>query len=311
LLKESPEAFTKYAPRRATANLKKILETFSSGKPRYKLFDCRNLETFADLVKTTLGSGATLLDFSDYIIRECSGNSPVMFHFDELGIFPADDLRQLRNACLRALASFDDERLKESPPFFFFSGREAAYNELGSLVSPIGSHWLILEPMETDHVLKIIADSTTLDTMDEPAFPFVRSLDDQHRHRLAETIIKWTAGAPRPLLYALHMLELSAKDFGDLYKSEQVLRQMFGLIVDYVKRDPELVTELGPVAPRCKELSRDEEMAYDYLCLLSWLGKSVDVESELNHLEKQLETYEVLTSLLIVMIIMMIQVSSW
>ena len=80
-----------------------------------------------------------------------------------------------------------------------------------------------------------------------------------------------TAGAPRPLLFALHMLELSANEFGDLYKSEQGLRQMFGLIVDYVKTDSDLYTELGPV-PRCmeEELSRDEEMAYDYLCLLSW-----------------------------------------
>ena len=41
--------------------------------------------------------------------------------------------------------------------------------------------------METDHVLKIIADST-MGAMDEPAFKFVRSLEDQHR--LAETIIK-------------------------------------------------------------------------------------------------------------------------
>ena len=81
-------------------------------------------------------------DFSDYIVKECSGNSPVMFHFDEIGRFPVDELRELRNACFEALLSFDAERLKESPPFFFFSGREAAYNELGSLISPIGSHWV-------------------------------------------------------------------------------------------------------------------------------------------------------------------------
>ena len=148
-----------------------------------------------------------------------------------------------------------------------------------------------MEPLEPDHVVEIIDDSTTFDTMDEPAFPFVRSLEDQHCHRLAETIIKWTAGAPRPLLYALHMLELSAKDFGDLYKSEQGLRQMFGLIVEYVKTKRALFIELGPVAPRSRDLSRDEEMAYDYLCLVSWLGKPVNLELKLSQLEKPLETY--------------------
>lgn len=55
--------------------------------------------------------------------------SCLFFHFDEVGDMVVDDLRALRNPCW---SSFVHMKLDTCFPFFFFSGRGAAYNQFGS-----------------------------------------------------------------------------------------------------------------------------------------------------------------------------------
>lgn len=60
--------------------------------------------------------------------------TPVLFHFDEIGEFNVDELRSLRDECM---STWQTIVTAANPcvgkfPFFFFSGRGVAYNELGS-----------------------------------------------------------------------------------------------------------------------------------------------------------------------------------
>lgn len=72
--------------------------------------------------------------------------------------------------------------------FFLFSGRGAAYDELGSCGSDIGSHWLILEP---HHVKRVINESTFFSRH----FEFHVSLTEEEYNTVADSLINWKAEA--------------------------------------------------------------------------------------------------------------------
>jgi hypothetical protein len=168
----------------------------------------------------------------------------IFFHFDEVGMFSANDLRELRNSCWKALCLLSDEHLKTSFRFFYFSGRRAAYREMSCHGSPVLSHWLFLEPLEVGHLNEILNKSTM---QGSKAFKFQRNLSDPELKCLLLYIIDWTAGAPRPIIYTCHMLEMMFDEYGDLYRSTEGLKKVFSMLVQYIKSTPTLASELGPV----------------------------------------------------------------
>ena len=103
------------------------------------------------------------------------------------------------------------EELMTCFPFFYFSGRGMSLFDLGSSTSPVGSRWLHLQPLMQEHVLEVMNQST--DRKDgSPAFPFVATLSNEKQAALADAVIEWTAGAPRSMLYVLHMIQQRVDD---------------------------------------------------------------------------------------------------
>ena len=111
---------------------------------------------------------------------------PVLIHFDEIGIFKVEELRKLRDNCYQSWEYCVDNKSTDfNVPLFFFSGRGAAYNELGSVSSNVCSHWLILEPLLTQHVRVLVMDSKRYGSK----FEFHKSLNKQQIDVLCDCLI--------------------------------------------------------------------------------------------------------------------------
>ena len=261
-------------------DLLSIIEKFSQAET--KRFDFSGFQTFRQILRRFPNSSNEVPTdvLIDYIIAECEkSSSPIFFHFDEVGMFSASDLRQLRDSCWMALRELSDENLKTSFPFFYFSGRGASYRELGSYGSPVRSHWLILEPLEVSHLNEILNKSTK---QGANAFKFQEKLSGPELKRLLRYVIDWTSGAPRPILYTCHMLEIMSAEFGELYKSTEGLKKVFNMLVEYIHSADDIAGELGPVSMRGGiDLDESEKRAYNYMTYSSWQKKVVKVNFEL------------------------------
>ena len=273
----------KYFPHEWLRNkhdLLSIIETFSHAETKH--FNLTTFDTFPEFIQefpnpSNKGLKGVLVD---YIIAECEkSSSPIFFHFDEVGVFSADDLRALRDSCWRALCQLSDKHLKTSFPFFYFSGRGAAYRELGSSGSRFKSHWLILEPLEVSHLNEILNKSTV---QGANAFEYQRALSGPELKRLLRFIIDWTSGAPRPILYTCHMLEMMCEKYGHLYRSTEGLNKVFSMLVEYINSTPTISGELGPISLNGNiNLAEGEKMAYNYITYSSWQEKELNVDFEL------------------------------
>ena len=273
----------KYFPKELVKHkheLLSIIETFSHAET--KRFDLTTYSTFLDFTGDfpNPSNRCPVSVLKDYIVAECEkSSSPIFFHFDEVGMFSANDFRELRDSCWRALRELSDEHLKTSFPFFYFSGRGAAYLELGSHGSRIQSHWLILEPLEVSHLNEVLNKSTK---QGENAFKFQSNLSDPELKQLLRYIIDWTSGAPRPILYTCHMLEMMFDKYGKLYRSTEGLNEVFSMLVEYINSKPKIAGELGPITLRGGiNLDEGEKMAYNYMTYTSWQEKEVKVDFEL------------------------------
>lgn len=166
---------------------------------------------------------------------------PLFFHFNEVGHFDGENLRALRDGCLSVLKALYNapEIARKSFPFFFFSGRGLAYDELrmAGRHSPVGSHWLILEPLKRVHVQKIILDSPG-------NFTLHNHLSESSFDLLIDSVIDWTGGPPRALLYTILVLEdiVSTYLFSKLKKG---LKTVFAMFLDFIANN-KLYDELGP-----------------------------------------------------------------
>ena len=188
--------------------------------------------------------------------------TPVLFHFDECGELPGAALTKLRDACMQTLRLMDLEELMTCFPFFYFSGRNTALFEIENFGSPVAAHWLILDPLKQRHVVEVMEQSTC---RAQVAFPFISGLDASEKNRLADALIDWTAGAPRPLLYVLHMIQalVTANPPNEVQWSPEGLEALFKTLVDK-RRFP---NELWAVGLRSgQKLSTEELEAYRYLC---------------------------------------------
>jgi hypothetical protein len=283
LLNDNGEAFTQYYPHALLRDILPILKTFSHAKTYH--FDL-GLLNFNDFVAELCMDHdvSKVVSFGRYLLNECIKNkNPVFFHFDEIGNFTVDDLRALRDSCWFCLKKLTKDQLSTCFPFFFFSGRGAAYTEIGS---PVGSHWLILQPLNCEAVKKVLDDSTFRNSLearyyaqgpvysDNKAFHFHRDLQPNQLAMLLDFLVCWTGGAPRALLHTSHMLEALHGSHGYLYKSEEGLNEVFNAFVECVNdRSLILYSDLGPVSLRgARELSKDEKKAYDYFMYQNWLG---------------------------------------
>jgi len=185
---------------------------------------------------------------------------PLFFVFDECGSLSVDDLSLLRNSCRFVWEFMNAEELMTCYPFFYFCGRGTAYNELGTEGSPVGSHWLTLQPLEPEHVKTILQGATK---HGKDAFTFHKGLSVDELDRLVGAVIDWTAGAPRPLLYAFSLIEQCYLDQNVDIKSADGLEKLFHMLVKYVKSKPDLINDLGSVGRRSSsELTADEKIAY-------------------------------------------------
>jgi len=90
---------------------------------------------------------------------------------------------------------------------------------LGTEGSPVGSHWLVLEPLRRSHVHEIIANSKISNNL---AFTFHQQLSIDQLERLIENIIDWTAGPPRSLLYVLCILQWISEPLIESLKTQDV-----------------------------------------------------------------------------------------
>ena len=261
-------------------DLLSIIETFSHAKTKHFNFSvCPTFHHFMEKFPNPSNKSAINL-LTEYIIAECEkSSSPIFFHFDEVGRFSASDLRDLRDSCWGALFELSDKHLKTSFPFFYFSGRGAAYQDLGSCGSRIQSHWLILEPLEVSHLNEVLSKSTRQGVN---AFKFQRKLSYPELKRLLRYIIDWTSGAPRPILYTCHMLEMMFDKYGHFYRSAEGLNKVFSMLVEYINSTPKIAGELGPISLRGGvDLDKSEKRAYNYMTYSSWQEKEVKVDFEL------------------------------
>lgn len=104
--------------------------------------------------------------------------------------------------------------------------------------SAVNSHWLILEPLKSNHVRQLITESTrtlvSTSTTSPSNFSFHKDCDDDQLDTSIGSVIEWTGGAPRPLLYIFNMLDELYR-FGAQYKSKSALNDLFGDLVDYTQ----------------------------------------------------------------------------
>ena len=252
-----PDVFEEYCPPTLLCDLEALVEIVKEFRDATHVF-------------IEFGSTTTCLDFLElkgyskleyFITDVCDvSEKPVFFHFDEVGYMTVNELRSLRDGCLQSLKNLMAEnRHARNFPLFFFSGRGAAYNELGYISSNVSSKWLILEPLHIPHVKTIIQSVSN----SRSNFSFHKSLSEEQLIMIADHLIDWTGGAPRPLLFVINILEALHKCHGHLYKTKFGLREVFNALVEFITANNALLRELGPVSS-CGNLTHEEAKAYHY-----------------------------------------------
>lgn len=278
LLSENIGVYTQFCPvscKKVLLELIEILKEFCD-VANIEYQDMSTINQFESLIRR-YSSELTTITFPSYLSKKCE-NLAIFFHFDEIGKFDAQNLRALRNCCFEALHEYRKQymKYKNNPattsypffPFFYFSGRGAPYNELGSAASCVGSHWLILEPLQLEHAKKVICEAS--DQEGAKLVTFFEGLQEDEVSQLVRAIIKWTGGPPRPLLYIALILQDIACTYGELFKRAQGLKYIFMMLVGFIDSNSELYRELGPSTLRSARLSGYEFKVYNFFLYHSW-----------------------------------------
>jgi hypothetical protein len=100
----------------------------------------------------------------------------------------AEDLRQLRSVCQQVLLELNKQNLLEKHfPFFYFCGQGTKYLDLAKgNGSPIGSCWLLLKPLEVEHLRQVMIESTLDQNV---AFPFFAELTPNEQNKILEIMV--------------------------------------------------------------------------------------------------------------------------
>lgn len=273
-MKDAEDIYKQFCPPQyvmVLPQLLSIVQEFAMNASGMKYFDVGTRTTFQEFLSSSQFPTESKLNsenFPTYILKECeSAQAPLFWHFDEIGHFDIDNLCQLRNCCFEAVKYIQPNA--SSFPFFLFSGRGAVYNELEQM-QVVGSHWLILEPLRSEHVIQILHGSTYSGSH----FDFQNNLTTEQVDDVVDCLIEWTGGPPGPLVYAIHMLQSIYPTYSPLFKSRCGLKQLFNMLVDFVSRNKRLFNELGPSTGKSDGLTDDENKVYDHFLYLSWQGKT-------------------------------------
>ena len=97
--------------------------------------------------------------FADILLRHTSElGTPLFVHIDEIGNLPADELRALRDSVRRVWLEMNHLALtvQDMPRIYFFlSGKGVSLASLGGSTSPVGTRWIVLDMLHTEHVTAI------------------------------------------------------------------------------------------------------------------------------------------------------------
>jgi hypothetical protein len=203
---------------------------------------CKSFEQVLKLLAAATGVPESAKDdpsycFADVVMRTAAAREAMLFvHVDEIGGLPEDGLQKLQDGVARVWLLINRRALAgEQVPLihFFFSGRDISQASLGGSASPVGTRWIILNMLLTEHVttirkhLQCLKDhplqlrvrltflSSLLAIHDCPSglyftphcvLVFQGLLSDDVAVYLDQQLQFLTGGAPRLLLYTLRAL---------------------------------------------------------------------------------------------------------
>ena len=102
---------------------------------------------------------ASTLGFADTVMLAAAKQKTALFvHIDEIGNLPVSDLRKLRDGVVATWQHMNSISLAEHDMpriYFFLSGKGVSLASLGGGTSPVGSRWIILDMLQTEHVSAI------------------------------------------------------------------------------------------------------------------------------------------------------------
>jgi len=107
-------------------------------------------------------------------------------------------------------------------------------------------------------------------------FLFQDGLSPTELSGLVDAVIDWTAGAPRPLLYALYLIQSYVDNGACDIKTRNGLEQLFSRLLELARSEPTLLRELGAMSLHGSSLSEEENKAYRFFCEFSNQGKTFD-----------------------------------
>lgn len=144
----------------------------------------------------------------------------------------------------------------------------------------------MLEPLKREHVREILQKSTWHDE-GLKSFKFHEELTQDEYNSVIDHLIKWTGGAPRPLIYAYMLRAFDSS----LLKTEKGLKSIFEKLVIIISRNEEMEANLGPVSRRGGDLTKTEQEVYDHYIFQSWLGNEIDPKFRLNGKANSIPTF--------------------
>ncbi|CAJ1403875.1 unnamed protein product [Effrenium voratum] len=187
----------------------------------WDLSGCHTVEAVADRL-----TGKSHGDVSGHIANHVmckaikGGATPLFVHFDEVGELgnQVGDLREaIRQTWSKMLEQEADQPMQRI--YFFLSGRDVPLNALGKPGSPIGTKWIILDMLKEEHIKSILSTSTLSQKLREFS----------ELNGLPKTLVQWTGGSPRLLVYclrALHHLSEEGVSTGD---GEQTMEMVYSI----------------------------------------------------------------------------------
>eukprot|EP00475_Leptophrys_vorax_P021267 TRINITY_DN2897_c0_g1_i1.p1 TRINITY_DN2897_c0_g1~~TRINITY_DN2897_c0_g1_i1.p1 ORF type:complete len:602 (-),score=141.24 TRINITY_DN2897_c0_g1_i1:105-1733(-) len=190
--------------------------------------------------------GSIMTALSNFCERK---KSPVLFHFDEAGGLTIKLIRYLREECLWIFKDLNTSRVhgESSPlfeyfPFFFFSGRGLAFEDLGQNVeiSEMGSKWVILRPLSTTHISTIAE-----------GFRFFQHFSESEMETILKIVLDWTGGSPRPIICLFFIFDdLVSAGFEDRFRSSDSMYLCMNDIWHKAVRNSALLKVFGCGYPR-------------------------------------------------------------
>eukprot|EP00434_Breviolum_minutum_P036636 symbB.v1.2.032469.t1/scaffold3898.1/size48671/1 len=191
-------------------------------RARTQYWDLSGCQSLATVAKKIRCPGDTFIDIADHVMRKASeDNAPLFVHFDEVGEL-GNQVADLRETIRQTWSKMLEQEADQPMPriYFFLSGRDVPLKALGKPGSPIGTKWIILDMLKEEHIERILNGTRTLSEKLREFSEF---------NGLPKTLVQWTGGSPRLLVYclrALHHLSEEGVLTGD---GEQTMERVYSI----------------------------------------------------------------------------------